>query len=100
MVKIEAIVRKEKFDELYKILEDSEIGGMTVTDVHGFGRHRNGLQPKVKIDIYADEFQVDSVVEMIRNVAKTETTGDGKIAILNLDAIYRIRTGEEGAAAL
>jgi nitrogen regulatory protein PII len=100
MVKIEAIIRKEKFDDVCKGLERSGIGGMTVTLAQGFGHHRNGLQEKVKIEIYADEFQVDAIVEIIRDMAKTATTGDGKIAILNLENIYRIRTGEEGAAAI
>ena len=100
MKKIEAIVRKEKFDEIYKVLEKSGIGGMTVTEAKGFGHHRNGLKEKVKIEIYVDEFQTEKVVEMIRRAAKTATTGDGKIAILPLENIYRIRTGEEGARAI
>jgi nitrogen regulatory protein PII len=100
MKKIEAIVRKEKFEEICKVLEKSGIGGMTVTEARGFGHHRNGLKDKVKIEIYADEFQVDKVVEMIRRAAKTGTTGDGKVAIIPLDNIYRIRTGEDGARAI
>jgi nitrogen regulatory protein P-II 1 len=100
MKKIEAIVRKEKFQEVVKVLEKSGIGGMTVSEARGFGHHRNGLKEKMKIEIYADEFQVDKVVEMIRKVAKSGTTGDGKIAILPLDNIYRIRTGEDGASAI
>ena len=100
MRKIEAIVRKEKFPQVYKVLEKSGIGGMTVTEAKGFGHHRNGLKEKVKIEIYADEFQVDKVVDMIRQNAKTGTTGDGKIAILNMERLYRIRTGEEGASAI
>ena len=100
MKKVEAIVRKEKFEEVCKVLEKSGIGGMTVTEARGFGHHRNGLKDKVKIEIYADEFQVDKVVEMIQKVARTGTTGDGKIAVLPLGNIYRIRTGEEGASAI
>ncbi len=100
MKKIEAIVRKEKFGEVYALLEKSGIGGMTVTEAKGFGHHRNGLKEKVKIEIYVDEFQIDKVVEMIRRVAKTGTTGDGKIAVLPLERLYRIRTGEEGATAI
>ncbi len=98
--KIEAIVRKEKFQEVYDILADSGIGGMTVTPAQGFGHHRNGLKDKMKIEIYADEFQVDKVLEMIRKVARTGATGDGKIAVLPLDNIIRIRTGEDGASAI
>ena len=100
MKKIEAIVREEKFQEVCKVLEKSGIGGLTVIEAKGFGHHRNGLKGKVKIEIYADEFQVDKVVEMIRKTARTGTTGDGKIAILPLANIYRIRTGEDGASAI
>ena len=100
MKKIEAIIRKEKFDEVYNVLEKSGIGGLTVTDARGFGHHRNGLKEKVKLEIYVDEFQIEKVVEMIRKIAKTGTTGDGKIAILPLENLYRIRTGEEGARAI
>jgi nitrogen regulatory protein P-II 1 len=100
MKKIEAIVRKEKFADVYKVLEKSGIGGLTITEAKGFGHHRNGLKEKVKIEIYADEFQVDKIVDMIRRNAKTGTTGDGKIAIIELNKIYRIRTGEEGASAI
>lgn len=100
MKKIEAIVRREKFSDINSTLEKSGIGGMTVTEVKGFGHHRNGLREKVKIEIYADEFQVDKIVETIRRVAKTGESGDGKIAVLNLEKLYRIRTGEEGANAV
>ena len=100
MKKIEAIVRKDKFKDVYQVLEKSGIGGLTVTEAKGFGHHRNGLKEKIKIEIYADEFQVDKIVDMIRGVAKTGATGDGKIAVLNLDKLYRIRTGEQGASAI
>ena len=100
MKKIEAIVRKEKFEKICAAMEKSGIGGMTVTEAKGFGHHRSSLQEKIKIEIYADEFQVDKVVELIRRIAKTGTTGDGKIAILDLVNLYRIRTGEQGAAAV
>lgn len=82
------------------MLEKSGIGGIIVSEARGFGHHRNGLKEKMKIEIYADEFQVDKVVKMIRRVTKTGTTGDGKIAILPLEKIYRIRTGEEEASAI
>jgi nitrogen regulatory protein PII len=100
MKKIEAIIRKERFPEVCKVLEKSGIGGLTVTEAKGFGNHRNGLKEKVKIEIYSDEFQVDKIVDMIRKAAKTGFTGDGKIAVLELSQLYRIRTGEEGASAI
>ncbi len=100
MKKIEVIIREEKFKEIYLLLEKSGIGGMTVTEVSGFGHHRNGLKKKHKIEIYVDEFQVDKVVEMICRTAKTGITGDGKIAVQPLEKLYRIRTSEEGAGAI
>ena len=100
MKKIEAIVRKDKFSAVCKSLELVGIGGMTAFEAKGFGNHRNGLKEKVKIDIYCDEFQVEMIVEAIRKAAKTGFTGDGKIAILDLEKLYRIRTGEEGAGAI
>ena len=100
MKKIEAIIRKEKFQDVYNILERSGIGGLTITEAKGFGHHRNGLKEKVKIEIYVDEFQLEKVIEMIRKTARTGTTGDGKIAVLPLERIIRIRTGEDGAQAI
>jgi nitrogen regulatory protein P-II 1 len=100
MKKIEAIIREEKFDEICALLERSGIGGMTVSEVRGFGHHRNGLKKKIKIEIYADEFQVDKTVELIRKKARSGTTGDGKIAVYTIDQLHRIRTGEEGASAV
>lgn len=100
MKKIEAVVRQEKFDELCAVLERSGIGGMTVTEARGFGKHRNGLQPKVKIEILVDEFTVDKVIDMICRHGRTGATGDGKIAVIDLDTVYKIRTGESGASAL
>lgn len=100
MKKIEAIVRKERFEKIFKALENSGIGGMTATETKGFGHHRNGLQEKIKIEIYVDEFQADQVVETIRDLARTGESGDGKIAIFELSNICRIRTGEWGASAI
>ena len=100
MKKIEAVVREAKFGELFAALEKSGVGGITVTEASGFGHHRNGLQKKKKIEIYADEFQVDKIIDMICKIARTGTTGDGKIAVFELEKLYRIRTGEEGASAI
>ena len=85
---------------MYKVLEKSGLGGITVTEPRGFGNHRNGLKEKFKIEIYVDEFQVDKAVDLIRRAARTGVSGDGKIAVLPLDHLYRIRTGEEGAGAV
>lgn len=100
MVKIEVTIVKDRFHEVYKVLEPSGIGGMTVSEVRGFGQHRKGLEERVRLDIYAEEFQVDAIVEMISRVVKSSESGDGKIAILPLGDLYHIRTGEQGEAAI
>ena len=100
MKKIEAIIREEKFDEVIELLEKSGVGGVTVTEAKGFGHHRNGLVDKFKIEIYADVFQVDKVIDLLCKHGRTGATGDGKIAILDLEKIYKIRTGEEGASVI
>ena len=100
MKKIEAIIREEKFEAIRAMLEKSGVGGVTVSEVRGFGHHRNGLKKKYKIEVYADEFQAEKIIDIIRKKAKTGTTGDGKIAVYELEQLYRIRTGEEGASAI
>ncbi len=66
MKKMEAIVRNEKFEEMCQVLEDSGIGGITVAEAPGSGHHRNGPCPKIKIDVYCDEFWIDKVVDIVR----------------------------------
>jgi len=101
MKKIEAIIRKTKFDDVYRTLEGSGIGGLTVQDVRGFGRHRNGLRDWVRLEIYADEFQIEKTVDMILKTARSgDGAGDGKVVVINIDNIYRVSTGEAGANAV
>jgi len=100
MKKIEAIIREQVLKELCRALEESGAGGVTVIPCQGFGHHRNGLQPRVKIEIYADDFQVDKIVKLVRGIARTGVTGDGKIAVFDMENLIRIRTGEEGENAI
>jgi nitrogen regulatory protein P-II 1 len=103
MKKIECIIRPEKFEDVYNAIKKSGIGGMSVTQIKGFGNQRSPgkkLLDRVRIDIYVDEFQVESTIEIIMRAARTGDTGDGKIAVIDLLQLYRIRTGEEGANAV
>jgi nitrogen regulatory protein P-II 1 len=112
MKKIEAIIKPHKLDEVQEALRGAGVNGMTVTEVRGFGRQRGHTEiyrgseytvnfvPKVKIEIYADADQVDSIVKVIRETATTGKVGDGKIAVLPLESLQRIRTGESGTEAL
>lgn len=105
MKKIECVVRQEKFETIRDAIKHSGIGGMTSYEVSGFGNRRargRGLIKSYKIEIYTDDFQVDSIVDLIMKSARTGNgeTGDGKIAVFDMEKLYRIRTGEEGARAV
>jgi len=112
MKKIEAIIKPFKLDEVRDALFDIGIGGMTVSEVEGFGRqhgrsevHRGGeygsdLLPKVKLEIVLMDAQVQTVMDAIVSAAKTGKIGDGKIFVISVREAIRIRTEEKGAGAL
>jgi nitrogen regulatory protein P-II 1 len=112
MKKIEAIVRHFKIEDVKKALTRLEIGGMTVSEVKGFGYqkgHREiypgseytvGLLPKVKFEIVLSDQQVQKVVKAIVEAARTGKIGDGKVFVLGIEQGIRIRTGERGDAAI
>ena len=109
---ITAIIKPHMLDEVRDALAKSNIQGLTVTEVKGFGRQKGHTEiyrgaeysvdfvPKVKIDIVADDDQVDSVIEAITTSARTGEIGDGKIFVSDMGQAVRIRTGEAGPAAL
>lgn len=112
LLKVEAVIRPFALDDVKERLTELGIGGMTVTEVRGFGRtggkrevHRGSSYvidfiPKLKIEIVLQARLVEEAVEAIREVAASGRIGDGKIFVLPvLDAI-RIRTGERGESAL
>ncbi len=109
---VSAIVKPFKLDEVREALAAIGIQGMTVTDVRGFGRQKGHTElyrgaeyvvdflPKTKIEVaIADEF-LEQVIEAIGKSASTGKIGDGKIFVMNLDEVIRIRTGETGTDAL
>ena len=112
MKMIEAIIKPFKLDEVKDALLEIGVHGMTVTEVKGFGRQKGSKEtyrgaeyttdfvPKVKIEVYVAENQVQRVIETITRSAKTGTVGDGKIFVSDLGSVVRIRTGETGEAAL
>ena len=107
-----AIIKPQKLDEARNVLTGLGVEGMTVTDVKGFGRQKGhsevyrgaeyqvDFMPKVKIEIAVEASRAASVVDALRNAAKTDRIGDGKIFVLDLEDAVRVRTGETGAAAL
>ena len=112
MKKVEAIIKPFKLDDLKAALQELGIHGMTVVEVKGFGRQKGHSEvyrgaeyvvdfiPKVKVEtIIADEM-VDKVVDTIMNTVRTGKIGDGKIFVLPVEKVCRIRTGETDNDAL
>lgn len=112
MIKIEAIVRHHKLEEIKNALSASGVTGMTITEVRGFGRQKGHTEtyrgteytvdfvPKMKIEIVVAEPLVKSVVDTIVKAAQTGQIGDGKIFVYPLSEVIRIRTGEAGGDAI
>ena len=112
MKKIEAVIRSEKLSEVRIALLEAGILGITVYEVRGKG-HQKGLElqfrgrqynvdllPKTKIELMVSDKDVEKVVDLVKTTAYTGNIGDGKIMILPLENIIRIRTGESGDKAI
>ena len=112
MKKVEAIIKPFKLDEVKEALKDAGVQGMTVSEVQGFGRQRGHTEvyrgaeytidfvPKVRIEVLADEADVDRIVDAVVAAARTDKIGDGKVWVADVERIVRIRTGEMGADAV
>ena len=100
MKKLECIIRPDKLTSVEQALRTERISGMTISDVKGFGRQRKQAGQKIKLEIYAMDMEVEKILKVIRLAAYTGKVGDGRIAILPLDDVMRIRTQEQGAKAL
>ena len=105
MKKIECIIRSEELKDVTDALRQSGIGGMTVSEVRGFGtqstRPDNFLfVHKQKIEIYATDKQVKEIISKILMHCSTGKMGDGKIAVLPLEDCVRVRTGERNNKAI
>ncbi len=112
MKKIEAIIKPFKLDEVKEALSKAGIQGLTVTEVKGFGRQKGHTElyrgaeyvvdflPKVKIEVLVDDDTAGEAADTIVAAARTGRIGDGKIFILPMDDVLRIRTGERGVDAI
>jgi nitrogen regulatory protein PII len=112
MKKIEAIIKPFKLDDVKEALNEIGIKGMTISEVKGYGRQKGhkeiyrgaeyvvDLIPKVKLEIIVDAAQVDQVVAKIKESAYTGKIGDGKIFVLPVEEVIRVRTGEHGKDAI
>lgn len=109
---VTAIIKPFKLDDVREALSDIGVQGVTVSEVKGFGRQKGHTElyrgaeyvvdflPKVKMEIAVADEQVDAVIEAITKAANTGKIGDGKIFVMALSEVIRIRTGETGNAAV
>ncbi len=112
MKKVEAIIKPFKLDEVKEALSEIGIQGMTVSEVKGFGRQKGHTElyrgaeyvvdflPKIKMEIIVKDELVSRVIDTIQNAARTGRIGDGKIFVIPIEEVLRIRTGEKGEEAL
>ena len=112
MMKIVAVIKPFKLDEVREALSEVGITGLTVTEVKGFGRQKGHTElyrgaeyvvdflPKVKIEVVVATDVVDQAVEAIIKAARTGKIGDGKIFVMPVEQVVRIRTGETNESAI
>jgi len=112
MKKVEAIIKPFKLDEVKESLSAVGVQGLTVSEIKGFGRQKGHTElyrgaeyvvdflPKVKLEIITADNKVAEVVGAIEKAAKTGRIGDGKIFVLPIEEVIRIRTGERGNDAI
>lgn len=112
MKQVVAVIKPFKLDEIRAALSEIDITGLTVTEVRGFGRQKGHTElyrgaeyvvdflPKVRIEVVVPARRVEAVVEAIIKAARTGKIGDGKIFVMPVDQVVRIRTGEVDEAAV
>jgi nitrogen regulatory protein P-II 1 len=107
-----AVVKPFKLDDVKEALKTLGVHGMTVSEVQGFGRQRGHTEvyrgaeyevefvPKVRLEIVVDDDQAEAVTSAVVDSAGTGKIGDGKVWILPVEEVVRVRTGERGSEAL
>ena len=109
---ITAIVKPFRVADVREALTSAGVQGLTVSDVQGFGRqgghtevyrgaeYRVDFVPKSRLEVLVDDADASAVVEAILTAARTGKIGDGKVWVIDVDDVIRVRTGERGSAAL
>jgi len=112
MKKIEAVIKPFKLDEVKEALQDMGVQGMTVLEAKGYGRQKGHTElyrgaeyvvdflPKIKVEVVVEDSQLEAALEAITRAARTGRIGDGKIFVSEIAEVIRIRTGENGPAAV
>ncbi|MQA93757.1 MAG: P-II family nitrogen regulator [Streptosporangiales bacterium] len=109
---VTAVIKPFKLDDVKAALETFGVRGMTVSEASGYGRQRGhtevyrgaeyqvDLVPKVRVEILVDDGDVDDVVDVVVKAAQTSRIGDGKVWVVPVETVVRVRTGERGPDAL
>jgi nitrogen regulatory protein P-II 1 len=109
---ITAVIKPHKLDEVKSALETFGVQGLTVSEASGYGRQKGhtevyrgaeytvDLVPKVRVEVLVDDADASDVVEVVVKAAQTGRIGDGKVWVVPVDDVVRVRTGERGVDAL
>lgn len=109
---ITAIIKPHKLDDVKAALQAFGVHGMTVSETNGYGRQRGhtevyrgaeytvDLVPKVRLEVLSDDSDVVDITDVIVRSAQTGRIGDGKVWVMPVDDVVRVRTGERGSDAL
>lgn len=109
---VTAVVKPHMLEAVKESLRSAGVQGLTVTEVRGFGRQGGhtetyrgteyavDLVPKIRIEVLCPAAEVDKLVDIIRSSAHTGTIGDGKVWVVDVDRLLRVRTGEMGDEAI
>ena len=109
---VTAVIKPHKLDDVKSALESFGVQGMTVSEANGYGRQRGhtevyrgaeytvDLVPKVRVEVIVDDIDAADIVEVIVKAAQTGRIGDGKVWVIPVDDVARVRTGEHGLDAL
>lgn len=109
---VTAVIKPHKWEDVREALETFGVAGMTVSEVSGYGRQKGhtevyrgaeydiALVPKIRIEIVVEDTDAADVVDIIVKTAQTGRIGDGKVWVMPVESIVRVRTGDKDEAAL
>ena len=109
---VTAIIKPHRLEDVTEALKENGVAGVTVSEVQGFGRQRGHSEvyrgaeyqvdfvPKTRVEVLADDDDVQGIVDAISKAARTGKIGDGKIFVVPAEQVVRIRTGEMGPDAI
>ena len=109
---VTAIIKPHQLDEVKEALEAFGIQGMTISEAQGYGRQRGHSEvyrgaeytvdfvPKTRLEVLVDDMDASSVVDVILKAAQTGRIGDGKVWVVPVEEVARVRTGERGVEAI